>query len=233
MTANSTSTRQLDIGKLCLMALRHAGELSEYQQLDNEKSAAARDLLEVIVDDLQNEGVMLRAMSFETVQLEAGESVVSLPASVLRITGDAMYIQADEDPDAADAEMLVRKVSQQEWHEIGAKGAVAQPTIFCEQVSAEIVQARLWPVPHEDGWVRFPVHRLLGDNDDSTKTPDLDRGASAFLLWELAHHWAASKTALVPRLGYLSGQAEKRRPRLRLGASQQANFIVGIEHRGR
>lgn len=224
MTANPVRTRQLDIARLTLRAWQLAAQGTEYQELDEPQGALARDMLEIILDELQNEGYSLRSLDFETVAVEEGESIVLLPNTVLRTTGTAMYVTS------SGAELPVEPMSHEQWQVLSAKLSVSMPTRYMEQIVGDQVQVRFWPIPVEDASVRFRVQRLLGDNNDATKTPDAERGMNAFLLWELAHHLSVAKSMPIQRCGYLANIAATKRKSARMASNENVGFSVQIAH---
>lgn len=233
MTANTVTTRELPISRIIKLAFHHAGQTNEYMTLDVQQTSLAEDLLETIVDELQASGYLLRATRPDLlVTLVAGTTVYELPATVLTVTGTAMYIAAGQDVDAASGETPVRPISTEEWQTISSKDAESShPTMYLQQRIATGAQVVFWPIPSEAGTVRFQANYLLGDNNDSTKTPDLERPCTQFLIWELAHQIAVAKSMPTGRCMYLSGQAEKKRALIKLATSATTGFQVRIGHR--
>lgn len=231
MTVSASSTRELDITRLCLRAYQTAGLITPYQELDDAQAAMARDFIEHIVDELQNEGMMLREATFPVIQLVPGTTVYTFPATVLRVFGDGMYA-AEGETDPPSVELRVKNITLAEWHTLGAKASESIPLRYAVDYSAGTVQVRYWPVPTDAGTVRHMAQRLLADNNDGTKNIDLERGATGFILYELAACLAEAHSLPLKRCQYLRGIAMDKREKMKTGGREQASFTVEIDHRG-
>lgn len=233
MTANPNKGRRLNIGRMCLRAWQLAGQGTEYtSELDAAQGAFARDCLELMLDDLQNDGLMLRAVNFEVLPVTAAESLYALPTDIIGTVGRAMWIPAGEDPDAGGSgELVIEPIPRQEWQTISAKSSLSTPTRYFSYVAGDSVMVHFWPIPDASGYARFQVHRMLGDNDDANATVDLDQGANAWAVWELAHYIAVAKTMPVQTCSYLAARAKEKRASVKVANAETVGFTVEISHR--
>jgi hypothetical protein len=206
MTVNSTSTREFTIDGIVKLALQTAGLIpagapQSGTQWDN-YSSQARDFLELEVDGLQAQGLLERAVALYDVTLVAGSSAYAMPSTTLSVVGDAMYLP----PTSTSGQTVVKPMDRARYQLISDKDAQGTPSLYwAEQLAA--VTVYLWPVPDEDGTLTIQRHRLLADNDDGSKTPDLERYWAKYLVNAVAHWVAMSNGIGVSRLQYLKALA--------------------------
>lgn len=211
MAISSSRTRELTIGQIVLMAYRKAGLKNVHQSVSTVEFAAASDLLDTIIDsEIETRGLYARAVTFELVQLAADVREYELPAYVFDVIDKGMYIAASEaDPEAATAEFVVEQVDRDTRQTVGSKSATGTPTMFYTDRTVSPIKVWLWPIPEEAGRIRFQVHRMSADSNDSTKTPDVERFWAQYLIYELAHQLAEDNSisgAKVMRLATLAQQ---------------------------
>ncbi len=191
MTIAAARTRELDIQRICTRAYQLAGLLNESQSLTPDKGAFARDILGNIIDEMQAHGLRARAVAFRNVTLVAGTYIYSMDTDVLDVVGDAMYIDPDEaDLTKAAGEVPVVMIGRDEWQLLSDKSATGRPVMYYVHRTASPPEVRFWPIPDADsaGTVRFQVHQLAANSNDSSKTLDLERVYSQYIIWELCHH---------------------------------------------
>lgn len=212
MTVNATATRELTIDEIVLRSYNLAGLVSAGQALTLPQASLGRDLLEVTVDHLQSFGFAARAIDFATVPLVDGTYKYTLAATVQETVDPAMFIPSTSSTEQVDGETIVSKVGREVWQTQSAKGASGRPNIYYEHRASGVVQVWFWPVPGTDEagkYVRLQIHRLLGDNDDGTKTVDLERYWVKCLLYWLAHDLAVAQSLPDSRCLYLKGLAQQ------------------------
>ena len=170
MTISTTRTRELSIDKIVLLAYRHAGLLNETQSASETKKAAARDVLETIVDELQIKGLYARSIVFETVQLTTGTETYSLSTDILDVIDSGAYISATEpDPTHAQGETVVSQIDRAEWQRISDKGATGRPALFYSDRTAFPVRVNAY------------YRNLIGRPADPLGRPVIPAVASLFI----------------------------------------------------
>lgn len=206
MTVSASSTRELDINRICKLALQAAGLLPAGAPMSGvqwEKlSGQARDFLEVELDALQAEGVVARAVEFYDVTLVAGTTTYALPGTTVSVIGDAMFLKTGE----TSGETLVRSVDRTRYHELSDKVAQGTPTLMFVETHA-VFTLYLWPVPSDAGTLRIQRQRLLADASDGTKTVDLERYWVKYMVMATAHMLALSNGIDPSKVGYLNSKA--------------------------
>lgn len=183
MTVSTSVGRQFTITRICHLAYQSVGLMNEQQGTSDstwpKKFLLAKDLLELIIDDLSNYNVIARARTFEEIDITAANVTAekfkyTLSANTLNVLDPAMYIPAAEtDTDRADGETYVRVITQEEWQRLGSKGGSGQPTLLYPNRIGDTIEAWLWQIPNEAGTVRLLVQRKLADVDDGNATLDL------------------------------------------------------------
>lgn len=232
MTIATSRTRRLTIDHIVLTAYRLAGLLNENQEAPLVKRLAAYTLLETIVDENQIYGLYAREITFETIVLTTGEDEYDLDETTFDVISDAMYIPADaSDPDHADGETVVAQIDRESWQRLSAKGATSIPTQFyTDRTNDTAVKVKLWPIPNENGRIRFQVHRLAADNNDGGKTLDLERFWSQFIIWELAHQLATSNSLSMDRILHLQQTAQAKLLACRAYANPRGSQQGYLDH---
>lgn len=235
MTINATRTRELDIGKICQRSLNLCGYLNEHQAVSEEDLSMAKDFLELIVDELQAEGLRSRAIEFIYVELEADEASYTLDTDVLDIIGDGQYIEPGEtDLDNPSSETTVSMIDRATWQSYGAKDSTGQPTMFYVHRTTSPPTVRVLPIPDasaDGGSIRFQAHRLVADCNDESKTMDLERFAASYIQYELAHRWAAAKSMNMGRVQYFGSIARQKLEVVKNYSAQRTAARMVVRHR--
>ena len=206
MTANTTSTRELDINKIVERAHNLAGLRNPMQGQTGsgwtEHAAMARDYLDVIADHLQSKGFFVRAIDFYTLTLVASTSSYSLPSDTIDLIDKGAYRAPTDTTGTGETPLM--PISRDQWQTLVNKGATAsRPFLYYVDRHSVPVKVEIWPKPSEAGTVRFQRHRMLGDMNDGSKTVDLERHWVKYLLYELS--------AMLAESGGLDSRARSRR----------------------
>ncbi len=232
MTVMSTAGTEFTINELVRLAYVMAGLLEETQTLAQAGGGAlGRQLLGLTVKGLQAKGITARASSFHEVTLTAGTYEYTMPAAVLDVYGDAMYIDASEDDvTQASGETTVTQISQDGWHQQSAKDATGRPiNYFCYRVSTP-PKVRLWPIPDEAGTIRFIVHRHLADNSSGSATLDLEDYWCDFIVSDLAARLAEAKTMPRDKISSLKSDAREKLRDARSMSSSRTGSQMVVSH---
>lgn len=190
MTVAASRTRALDIGRVCLRAYQLAGERNVSQQLSVDQGSWARDALGNIIDELQAHGLRARAVEFRNLTLVSGTYIYTMDTDVLDVVGDAMYIDPTQtDLTKANGEVPIVMMGRDQWQLLSSKSATGRPVMYYVHRTGDQPQIYLWPIPDSSsaGTIRFQVHLLAADSNDSTKTLDLERVFTRYITWQLAH----------------------------------------------
>jgi hypothetical protein len=232
MTIATTRTREMDIGKICLRAYQKAGLRNEAQALSEAQLSFARDTLGSIIDGLQAEGLRARAVEFQTVTLVAGTWQYTMPADVLDVVGVAMFIDPSEtDITQASGEIALVPISREEWQLQPAKDATGRPLTYYSHRAESPLEVRLWPIPDaaNAGTIRFQVHRLAADSNNSSNTMDLERFFSQYIEWEMTHQVAMANSLNMGRVQYFGTIARQKLEACKSYAAQKtpARLVIG------
>lgn len=231
MTINTSRTRELDINRITLRAYQLAGLINEAQGISADKGAFARDILGNIIDEMQSHGLRARAVEFRNLTLVAGQSAYTMDTDVLDVVGDAMYIDADEvDVDAATSEVPIVMIGRDEWQLIPDKSATGRPTMMYVHRTGSPPEVRFWPTPDEAGTVRFQIHILAANSNDSSKTMDVERVFTQYITWELAHHICLANS-LYNQARYYGEQARAKLEMCKAFAAQRTPAQFVVRHR--
>lgn len=227
MTVSSTATHEFTIAQLIKFGYRRAGLRNENQSITGPQEAAAKDELELIVDSLQAEGLFARSVEFEEISITSAEVTAetykfALSSTALDVIGTAMYLDATvTDTERAAGETVIRSVNRDEWQRLSSKSATGRPTLCFVNRELTPIQVWVWPIPDEAGTMRFQVHKLLADNQDTTKTPELQRYWGDYLVWELAHKLAVNASEPLQRCQYLAAHAARKLSKAKAYAKQR------------
>lgn len=205
MAVNSTETRELDIGRLITMAYQQAGLLDMNQTLTTEMEVFGQDKLELITDSLVTHGAFVRNVDFYELTTVADQATYTLPSNMLDLIDTAMYLPSG----ATTGETSIQKINRDRWVRLGNKEATGRPGLYYPHRKDVPLQVRLWPIPDEAGTITFQYHKLSGDTNDSTKTPDAGRHWNDYFVWRMAHDMSLAAGHPIPRVGYFRSLYEK------------------------
>lgn len=214
MTVATSFTHELNVGQIVQRAYNLAGLASPEANMQGTqwvaRQSVAKDFLQVILDQIQTEGVFERGVSFVNVTLVAGTFIYNFPDNIIDVIGNGAYIDPTQtDITQASNETPVIEQDREFWQALSAKSAQSRPTIYTCDRETTPVSVRIWPVPSSTeagGTIRFQARRLYADVANSTVTLDVQRYWAQYLIWELAHHLAISANKL-QHGAYLAGKA--------------------------
>lgn len=233
MTIATGRTRELDIAKICQRAHQLIGVVNESQSLSFDKQALAKDFLEMILDDLEADGLRARAVAFETLTLVAEQSAYTLNADVIDVVGQIMYIPPGTlDLDHAGGEIPLVPISREDWQLQVAKDATGRPLQYYAHRANSPVELRLWPTPtsSDQGTLRMQVHRLAADSNDGAKTLDLERYWILHITYKLGALLASAYSLNPGRVGYFEQIAEKHLEKCKSYSAQKAQSRFVVAH---
>lgn len=216
MTVSTDDNQELNIGQIVTHAYRKAGLLNVYQRLDTTRRAAAMETLGLIVDALQNKGVMSRARTIVVASVAAGAAEVTLPANVIEVLGPCQLVDSDDDPSLPTTETPITLISQGTWSSIASKAALGVPSMAYPDQSGDAIVLRFIPGSQDACYIRCPVQVLLPSVKDAEATMPFKRSWAMYFVYALAAELAmdAGLQAKVPTLK----------------ASAQQELILNIGH---
>lgn len=234
MTIAATRTRELDIAKICQRAHQLIGVANESQGISADKLSLAKDFLEMILDDLEADGLRARAVAFETLALVEGQSAYSLNADAIDVFGPVMYIPPGTvDLDHASGEIPLVAISREDWQLQPAKDATGRPIQYFSNRSAVPVEIRVWPTPTASdlGTLRMQVHRLAADSSDASKTLDVERYWVLHVTYKLGSMLASAGSLNPGRVMYFEQIADKHLEKCKSYSAQKTPSRFVVAHR--
>jgi len=224
VTISSTPTTPITITTLVLLAYKRAGVLPVEATTSganySAKLAHGKTLLDLILDNLAVEGFIARTMSFYDLDIVAGTEVYTMPDTLLDVYEDAMF-HSDAAPDS---ELVCKQIDIATWQTLTTKDTESsRPQLYMVSRSGATPVVTLWPVPNEAGTLRLKIARLLGDNQTSGNTPDLQRYWLDVLVWMLAWYVAVDSSMPLDKIAFLQQTA--------LGKKKEA-VNYAFEHTG-
>ena len=222
MTISSTAGTDMTVDEVCKAALQTAAIVGMGRTPTSDQMDWCRKALNRIVNQLVTEGVQARWVDFYNLALTAGDYTYSLPATVIDVVGDGMYIDASQsDTSAASGETVVKQMDREQWHSTSDKSAQSRPYRFFADraVDGNQIEVKLWPTPDEAGTIRFQVHSTPADSLTGSATLDLREYWMSYLVWALAHESAVASGLPAAHCSMLN----KRAGEFKLSARQYAN----------
>jgi hypothetical protein len=183
MTLSSSVGRKFSVAQLSLLAFRRAGLKSINQpSLTTVELSAAKDELELIIDELATEGVFARSVKFQTVDIVSGVAEYTLNEDVLDVIGTPMFMR-----DGEVIETACQLINRNRYQLLTNKTTESShPTLVYPHREGEAIVLKLWSVPNVDGTLTIEAHRLLADVDQGDKNPDLRSYWYQYLVTALA-----------------------------------------------
>lgn len=122
----------------------------------------------------------------------AGSSLYALDFDVLNVIDDGSYIPASNTPEEehTTGETPVKPLSAARWNQLSGKNSVGIPMYYFIERNSEIsiqLQIRLWPIPSEDGKIRFRTHRVPSSSSVGSDDPDFKRHWELWAVYALAY----------------------------------------------
>jgi hypothetical protein len=131
-------------------------------------------------------------VNLDVVELDVGIHTYALEPDILNIIDDGSYIPASNgvEVEQTTGETPVKPISAARWNQLSGKNSTGTPMYyFIERNSLNSngnLQLRVWPIPSEQGRIRFRTHRIPGSSSTGSDNPDFKRH------WEL---WAVRALA--------------------------------------
>lgn len=159
----------------------------------NARAAHGRTVLNRLINGLAKFGLIENFLSHFVLDLTDGTSTYTVASAdnILNIIGDGSYIPFSNDPEEVDTdgETPVRPITFHRWNQLSAKNATGTPSLYYLSRSGENLVLQVWPIPDEDGKIRFRTQRLPGSNSTGSNNPDLERYWDSWMVNALAYEF--------------------------------------------
>lgn len=208
MAVSSSSTREFSVQDIVTSSAQRAGIMGIDASQSGPQFAAMLAFgmreLDILMDQLQGEVTLTRAVDRYPITTVIGTASYALPSTTVEVMGWASYAEG-----SATTSTPLRGILRDEYMVIADKTVQGRPTLFFPEYSASGITVQLWPVPSAVGVVTFQRYRLLSDSNSSTATLDLERHWIDHISWSLAHLFACASSLSTDTCGYLGSRAEK------------------------
>lgn len=225
MTVSSTSTFELDREKIILRAFNLAGVYDGGHALSGDDQAMASDILGLELDDWQNDGLILKTVSRETLALVASTSTYTLASTVMDVVVGANNMVGTVAASGG-GESLVRALARHDYQTgILTKDTEGTPShVFIERfVPLKLI---FWPVPSEALTFSHQQVRLRYDMKGGN-TLDLEKRAAKAIVYCLAWQLALSK-GHPQRAGQIKKYAEEFKARARAADTEGGSIQMYV-----
>jgi hypothetical protein len=233
MTVSSLVGKELSVNQICESAYRISGLINEHQSMTEARGRVARTLLEIVLDGLQAQNVPARSESFYLLgPLTAGTYKYTLPVNVLDVIGTAMYLPASTvDVEKAETELRLATITQEQWQTIATKDVTGTvPLRLYPHRAGAQVEAWLWPIPEEAGWVRLRVQRLLAQVNDGNATVELDRPWQQYLVYALAEQLCMANSQPLVKIQNFERKAADKLQECRGFSEEHVDMQMYVDH---
>lgn len=228
MTVSASSTREFTRDEILRRAFQKAGLMSAYQSPRGPVLLQGADFLEMILDELQAEGLMVRTNILRTVTLATATDDYDLPADTLNVIGTAMVVHS------SGGESPVQSMGQEQYQRLTNKDAAGTPTrYYCERTAT--VKLYLWPVPPatlNGTLLRYRAVRLFADADEGAATMSTERHWTRYLMTAVAHELAVANGIATERCGYLRSDALAAKNLTKGYSRPRGSSQIHVAHRG-
>lgn len=229
MTANSDNTREFSIQQLLTMSLRTAGLINEMQgpgaPMWDAKMADAMNFLEMEMDSITE--VQTRHVDWYDLTTVADQGEYTVTGGVIDFTGMAMYQDATN---SNAGETVLTPIMRDAYQRLSAKTSSGRPYLYYYH-RVETPKLFLWPRPDTtDDTIRFQAQYLAGDNDDASKTVDMDRFWVKYLVYAVAHHLRVAASMDPGMCGYLEKKSQMYYQKALMKSRQSKGTQMVIRH---
>lgn len=195
MTVSNNPLPDISRDQLIKNAMWMSGYLEASQIPQAADIGMATQLLRLVLDGLQAEGVILRTVERDLLTLVPGQSEYALPSDTIDVDVDTNGVAGMIVPTFGTGESPVMAIRADEWMQIGNKSVdSSRPTmVYIEKLAT--VSAVFYPPPGtESASFRYRRVRLLRDVDTGGVTPDLPSRWNLALTMGLAALFAKAKS---------------------------------------
>jgi hypothetical protein len=177
----------LDVDELIEDALEPIGG----EHTSGDEARKARRKLNLILIELQNKGVPISKMDYESVSLVSGQAEYELDPSIASV----LQLNLKE----GDVETPLTRYGEKDFHQIPVKENLGRPSVFATERNRDNVRLRLWNTP--DGisrTVEMLVARRVEDVNASYQKIDLPYRFLPLLTRWLAYEMSLGRSGVAP-----------------------------------
>lgn len=213
MSVNASATYEFTINQIVRDAYIMASQMAIEEPASGiqweQRVKFGYGVLERIMKRLEAQGKLVRARKFLFVPMVAGQLEYSLGSDIMDVFEDGAFIQPGDDINAPIGTTPVKPMDMEMWQRISSNGAEGQPILYLTYRAADPITIRVWPVPTAQnlGTIRFQAYRFLGQNNDGTKNPDLERYWAAYLVHAVAAEIAEAANQPAEKVGRLEAKS--------------------------
>lgn len=195
MSLDTVASTLSTIDELILQAFKRAGLIHYSFAIGGDsdwtaKASYGRDTLNRIINNLSVHGFLEYFVGFYVLDLTSGTSayVIDPDENILNIFDNGSYIPEHNDPEEIETsgETTVIPITRHRWNQMAVKEAEGTPTMYYLQRTAGTLTVRLWPIPSEDGKIRFQTHRIPFSSSTGSNNADLQRHWDTWIVNALA-----------------------------------------------
>ena len=237
MSANTTATYEFTINQIVLNAYRMASLMAVEEPASGtnweQRVQFGYQCLEMTVKRIEAQGKLVRARKFMFVPMVAGQLEYPLGSDIMDVFEDGAFIQPGDDVDAPVGTVPVKPMDMEMWQRISSNGAEGQPILYLTYRAADPLTIRVWPVPTAAnlGTIRFQAYRFLGQNNDGTKNPDLERYWANYLVFAVAAQLAEAANQPSDKVMRLEAKAGALLVEAKSYSHQRTPGQVAVTHR--
>lgn len=238
MSANPTATYEFTIAKIVrnahiIASLMNPSEAAAGPTWDAQLVFGAQ-CLEAIMKDIEAEGKLVRARKFLNVTMVSGQGEYALGSDIMDVFEDGAFITEGDDVSAPTGTTPVKPIDMEMWQRISSQGATGRPVFYMCYRAADPITIRVWPVPGDadEGTIRLQAYRFLGQNSDTTKTPDLERYWANYLIHAVAAQLAEAANQPSDKVMRLEAKAQAYLQKAKSYSHQRTPGQIFIAHRG-
>lgn len=226
MAVSSTSAFEPTRDSLIRRSYHLAGAAEAAQDPSTDDTALAADFLNMVLLDLQADGIVPTHVARTTLALVASTATYALPSDTLDVVLDANNFAGTIIPSSG-SETPLFAMTRAEYVSITNKDTEATPTrVYIERLST--VSVVFWPVPDEALTFSYQKQRFARDTDTGAVTLDMSKRWLLALCYELAAHISLAKSMPLDRVRELRKQAEVLKARCRGSDVEKVNYQMGV-----
>ena len=219
MTVGTTTTFNLTIAEI----IDEAADMAGGMPITSKEYTSAMRLLDLILTDWSNRGILLFALEQIAVTLAASTTAYTLSTDAKEVMTAVIQVSGRDFP--------ITRISHQEYLDINLKNQTGRPTQFFidKQASAPIVN--VWPLPTSTTHIfKYWKIRLTKDSNSLRNNPDIHRRYLPALVSGLAYYLALRRPTVTQETrSRLRFEYEAMLDRAMLDDSDKATFTVKPE----
>lgn len=200
MTISTSYSFNPQADQIVKQAFQSAGILALGRTPRTDQLNDARDLLTIVLKEMQAKGMIQVTTERKTLTLSPGVTQYTLDADTIDVEFPTTYSAP-----GSTSEQIVERMSYSDYAPLSDKTAQGTPTrVYVEKTS--VLTASFWTTPSEAGTWHYRRVRMIRDMSDGSTTLDLTPKYIQVMVWKLAHRLALASGVGLPRVQYLESQ---------------------------